>query len=524
MHFGADTQTWLYWNEGCDLVTELREHEARTLQAAATLGKPSKSALIAAQTGLDEAAVMRAALVLAEKGYASIRDETTLFATLTVEGRGYAEKGLPERRIAKIVVDNGGTMNASEAAQKADVPAEMLPIVYGWLRRKGWADLDTTDRTTRIVATRLPDRSPDEEVLERLSNSPEIDVSRLSPADSAQLNLLKQRRLVSVHERTDKVISITEEGLRLAERGIAVQAEVSSLTPEMLATGSWRQVRLRKYDVRAPVAQYWPGKKQAYRRFLDELKWKLVALGFKEMTGPIVESMFFNCDALYMPQDHPAREVHDIYLIKSPEYGDPAPFARYLQNVKKTHESGWTTGSTGWRCSYSEAEASRLVLRSHGTAESARTLVSQELQIPGKYFSIARCFRPDKVDKTHLTEFNQVEGIVVGEGLSLRDLLGVLEKFAVEIAGADKVRFNPDYFPFTEPSVELQAYKDGVGWFEFGGSGIFRPELTIPLGIRVPVIAWGLGVERLFMMKAGIDDMRTLFSQDLEWLRKQELA
>jgi phenylalanyl-tRNA synthetase alpha chain len=292
----------------------------------------------------------------------------------------------------------------------------------------------------------------------------------------------------------------------------------------MLATGGWRNVRLRRYDVRAPVAATWPGKKQPYKRFLDELKWKLVALGFREMTGPIVESMFFNCDALYMPQDHPAREVHDIYLVKDPEYGDPSPFAAYVSNVKKTHQNGWKTGSTGWRSSYSESEARRLILRSHGTAESARTLVSQDLQVPGKYFSIARCFRPDKVDKTHLTEFNQVEGIVVGEDLTLRDLLGVLERFAIDIAGADKVRFNPDYFPFTEPSVELMAYKGGAGWFEFGGSGIFRPELTMPLGIKVPVIAWGLGIERLFMMKARIDDMRSLFSQDLDWMRRQELV
>jgi len=329
---------------------------------------------------------------------------------------------------------------------------------------------------------------------------------------------------LTLRERADKVVSITPEGMNLVKQGIAVQRETSSLTPEMLATGSWRQTILRKYDVQAEVAPYWPGKKQPYRRFLDELKWKLIALGFREMTGPIVESMFFNCDALYMPQDHPAREVHDIYLVKSPEHGDSAPFAAFLDNVKETHENGWKTGSTGWRAPYSTTEASRLVLRSHGTAESARTLVSKELQIPGKYFSIARCFRPDKVDRTHLTEFNQVEGIVVGEDLTLRDLLGVLEKFALDIAGADKVKFNPDYFPFTEPSVELQAYKEGVGWFEFGGSGIFRPELTIPLGIEVPVIAWGLGVERLFMMKAGIDDMRTLFSQDLNWLRKQELV
>jgi phenylalanyl-tRNA synthetase alpha chain len=505
-------------------VIELREHEARTLQALAELGSPSNTPQVAAKTGLDEAAVMRAALSLAEKGYVSVKDRTVLFTSMTSEGRDYAEKGLPERRILRVVLEHGGRMEASEAARVAGVPMEMLPIVYGWLKKKGWSTLEKSEDRTIIVAQKDAKGSPDEELLGALAKSTETDASRFSQVESAELNVLKQRRLVTLRERADKAISITQEGLKLVGEGITVQREVSSLTPEMLATGSWRQTRLRKYDVQAEVAPTWPGKKQPYRRFLDELKWKLIALGFREMTGPIVETMFFNCDALYMPQDHPAREVHDIYLVKSPEYGDSTSFAGYLDNVKKTHENGWKTGSTGWGSPYSKSEASRLILRSHGTAESARTLVSKELEIPGKYFSIARCFRPDKVDRTHLTEFNQVEGIVVGEGLSLRDLLGVLERFAIDIAGADKVKFNPDYFPFTEPSVELQAYREGVGWFEFGGSGIFRPELTIPLGIHVPVIAWGLGIERLFMMKAGINDMRTLFSQDLNWLRKQELV
>jgi phenylalanyl-tRNA synthetase alpha chain len=505
-------------------VIELREHEARVLQALAELGSSTNSVQVAAKTGLDEAAVVSAVLALAEKGYVSIKDKTSSFASLTPEGRDYADKGLPERRVLKAALDHGGRMEASEATRVTGVPMEMLPIVYGWLKKKGWCMLEKSDGHIAIVAQKEAEVSRDEELLGALAKSGETDVSNLSSPDLAELQVLKQRRLVTLHERADKAVWITQEGFRLVEQGIVVQREVSALTPEMLATGSWRQTRLRKYDVQAEVAPTWPGKKQAYKRFLDELKWKLIALGFKEMTGPIVETMFFNCDALYMPQDHPAREVHDIYLVKSPEYGDSTPFASYLDNVKKTHENGWKTGSTGWRSTYSKAEASRLILRSHGTAESARTLVSRELQIPGKYFSIARCFRPDKVDRTHLTEFNQVEGIVVGEDLSLKDLLGVLERFAIEIAGADKVKFNPDYFPFTEPSVELQAYKEGVGWFEFGGSGIFRPELTIPLGIQVPVIAWGLGIERLFMMKAGIDDMRTLFSQDLNWLRKQELV
>ncbi|MEM2875569.1 MAG: phenylalanine--tRNA ligase subunit alpha, partial [Candidatus Bathyarchaeia archaeon] len=221
--------------------------------------------------------------------------------------------------------------------------------------------------------------------------------------------------------------------------------------------------------------------------------------------------------------DHPAREIFDIYMVKDPKYGDLSRYEDLLRNVKETHESGWTTGSKGWRYEFSYKESSRLMLRGHGTALSARTLISKDLEVPGKYFSVVRCYRPELVDRTHLSEFNQVEGIVVDESLNLRDLLGVLSRFAIEIAGADDVKFRPDYFPFTEPSVELSAYKKGYGWMEFGGSGIFRPEVTEPLGIDVPVIAWGLGVDRLFMMKAGIDDIRLLFTEDLNWIRNQRL-
>ena len=283
-------------------------------------------------------------------------------------------------------------------------------------------------------------------------------------------------------------------------------------------------MKLRKYDVQAPVAKSWPGKKHPYLSFLEEVRAKLVTLGFKEMTGTSVEVSFFNFDALYTPQDHPAREEVGIYFVKDPQFGDISAYDAAVKNVKVTHENGWTTGSSGWGYKYSLQEAKRLILRGHGTCLSARTLLSNDLEVPSRYFSIARCYRPEVVDKTHLSEFNQVEGIVVDESLTLRDLLGVLSKFALEIAGADKVRFKPDYFPFTEPSVELSAYKEGYGWVEFGGSGIFRPEVTLPLGIKVPVIAWGLGVDRLFMMRAGIDDIRDIFSQNLDWLRRKQVA
>jgi phenylalanyl-tRNA synthetase alpha chain len=333
---------------------------------------------------------------------------------------------------------------------------------------------------------------------------------------------LKGRKLLNVEEKTRREIEITETGKTVARKAVKGTAEVTQITQELIVTGKWRKVNLQRYNIEAAVAKTWPGKKHPYLRFLDEVKERLINLGFKEMTGTSVETSFFNFDALYTPQDHPAREIMDIYFVKSPKWGKIGAEKQVLLNVKQTHENGWKTGSKGWQYRYSVQEAKRLILRGHGTCLSARTLLSKNLEIPGRYFSIARCYRPEVLDQTHLTEFNQVEGIVVDENLNLRDLLGILMTFATEIAGANRVKMKPDYYPFTEPSVELSAYKEGYGWIEFGGSGIFRPEVTLPLGIKAPVIAWGLGIDRLFMMKAKINDIRCLFSKDLHWLRTKE--
>ena len=402
----------------------------------------------------------------------------------------------------------------------AHIPPSLTAVALGWVKSSHWCDVSQNEKIV-LRASRMPDKTDIEKTLELMSSKPHHSIEELPLELRKNVEALKRRRLVISKKHTRRYVELTQQGWQALEQGIEVPHEVSELTPELITTRRWHTVTFRKYNLSAEVTPAWPGKKQPYRQFLDVLKEKLVALGFEEMAGPTVELMFFNCDALFMPQDHPAREIHDLYFIKTNRLGQLGENERFIEPVANTHENGWKTGSTGWGYKYSRSEALKMILRSQGTALSARTLVSKNLRIPGKYFSIVRCFRPDPVDRTHLTEFNQVEGIVVGPNLSLRDLLGVLQRFAIEIAGADKVRFKPDYFPFTEPSVELQAYKKGYGWLEFGGSGIFRPELTIPLGITVPVLAWGIGVDRLFMMRAGLDDIRMLFAQNLEWIRKQ---
>jgi phenylalanyl-tRNA synthetase alpha chain len=509
-------------------MVNLRAQELKVLSAIKKLGGKASVEQLISEAELSDAAVMRTALTLQEKKLAKIHAEPQVIVKLGAEGEAHAENGLPERRLIKALAAHGGEAELDKATAEAGLDLKFKQIALGWILRKNWAVYNSKTNTLQIADTLLHEvavpEGNDEKLLRYLHGKNQAPLNILSAELQEAVQTLKKRKLLTTEEKTHRIIETTAEGKQAAKESNAAAEEVTQLTPELIITGKWRKARLQKYNIKAPVAKTWSGKKHPYLSFLEEVRAKLVTLGFKEMTGTSVETSFFNFDALYTPQDHPARETDGIYFVKSPKYGDLTAYKTAVANVKATHEDGWHTGSTGWQYKYSTQEAKRLILRGHGTCLSARTLLGKDLEIPSRHFSIARCYRPEVNDKTHLNEFNQVEGIVIDKNLTLRDLLGVLAKFALEIAGADKVRFKPDYFPFTEPSVELSAYKEGYGWVEFGGSGIFRPEVTMPLGIEVPVIAWGLGVDRLFMMRAGINDIRDIFSQNLDWLRRKEVS
>jgi phenylalanyl-tRNA synthetase alpha chain len=507
-------------------MVELRENEIRILASLDKLDRKATVEALMAECELPDSAVMRSALILQENGFVKIHAALETKIRLTAEGENHAQNGLPERRLINAVIALGGKATVNQAAKEAGLEQQFSQIALGWTQRKKWATFDS--KTGTLEAHSTPSEGEDEKLLSALNQKKEIALDNLPASLQAAVEPFKKRKAIFVEPKTTRILELTREGRSVIEDGAAdltVQGkEVTQLTPELIIKGGWRNVRFQKYNIEAPVANAWPGKKHPYLSFLDEVREKLVTLGFQEMTGTAVELSFFNFDALYTPQDHPARETDGIYYIKNPQYGSTTKYDQIVQRVKETHETGDQTGSTGWGYKYREQEAKRLILRGHGTCLSARTLLGRDLKVPSRHFSIARVYRPEVVDKTHLSEFNQVEGIVVDEKLTLSDLLGVLGKFAKEIAGADKIRFKPDYFPFTEPSVELSAYKEGYGWVEFGGSGIFRPEVTQPLGVKVPVIAWGLGVDRLFMMRTGIEDIRSIFSQDLDWLRRKQVT
>jgi phenylalanyl-tRNA synthetase alpha chain len=358
-----------------------------------------------------------------------------------------------------------------------------------------------------------------------------LDRETFTPAEQEEIRKGYHKRgvekgLFRLNEVCSYIYQLTPTG-RLLLKTLTSQTqqketeEITRLTPELLRSGEWKGRSFRKFNLHLPPPRQPQGRRHPYLAFLDGVKQKLVGLGFEELTGPLVVPEFWNMDALFMPQFHPARAIHDVYFVREPsEACDLDP--ELVERVARAHENGGDTGSRGWGYPFDRKRTRRHILRSQGTAISARCL-AQNPRIPGKYFAVARCFRYDTVDATHAADFFQIEGIAMDRQIHFRHLLGLLKLFAVEIARAPEVAYRPAYFPFTEPSVEVHIRHPELGWMELGGAGIFRPEVTRPLGVEAPVIAWGLGLDRMAMVALGIRDIRDLFSEDLELVRSRKL-
>jgi phenylalanyl-tRNA synthetase alpha chain len=295
------------------------------------------------------------------------------------------------------------------------------------------------------------------------------------------------------------------------------------LTPELLASGRWKGRAMRPIDVEAKAPRFFPGRRHPVRDFIREVREAYISMGFTELRGDSVHPAFWNFDALFIPQDHPGREMQDTFYL---EGVSDRRLARkgVVSNVASTHESGWKTGSKGWGYTWRIEEARRLVLRTHNTVLTVRAL-SETKGEEARVFAVSKVYRNESLDYKHLAEFYQMDGIIVGKGLNVRHLMGFLKEFYKKL-GMKDVKLWPTYFPYTEPSLEVVGYSQAAkSWIELSGSGVFRPEVTIPLGVRVPVLAWGPGIERLMLMRFGLDDMRALYGNDLSWLRsRMELA
>ena len=460
-----------------------------------------------------EVEVMGSASWLASKGLARIDEESSRYYVLG--DQEIAKTGLPERRALEIINGNGGKITVSELA-------EALPrddkIAVGWLMRKKLATMADSENGKLLSLTdngrsALSEKMPDETFIEKMAKAPVSE----KDADPKIVKDLKGRKgLIKEVEEVSRDIILTDDGVKAARSGIELKEEVSDITDELIQSGKWSDVGYRKYDVQTFAPAAYPAKKNPLTRLGNEVRRLFTDMGYTEMTSEYVQPAFWNMDALFIPQDHPARDMQDTFFLDHPDHIELND-RDLVRKIKAIHENGGDTGSVGWGGEWSEAKASQALLRTHSTVSSIRYIAAHP-DAPQKAFSISRIFRKESIDATHLPEFSQIEGIVIDENANLDMLVSLIREFYARM-GFDKIHVRPSYFPYTEPSLELEVFFNGK-WLELGGAGIFRPEVLAPFGVKCPVLAWGFGFERLAMLKWNIKDIRDLYISDIDSLKR----
>ncbi len=484
-----------------DLIDKLHPLE-RSLISFLKNGKSVKE--LSSESGLKEIEVTRAIQWLENKNVLKIKSSVKEVISLDKNGEKYLKEGLPERKFLESLK---GEMGLDKLQQVSGLDKNEVNISLGLLKKKGCIGFDNgLISITETGKGFLSKTSLEEKFFSVLP----LEIKELSDEEKYAFNELKKRKqIVKVDMVKEKVITLTKRGKELSKLKLKGKY-IESLTPAMLKSGYWKGKKFRKYDVSVNVPKVYAGKRHFVKEANNLMKKIWVEMGFKEMTGDIVNSGFWNFDALFTAQDHPVREMHDTFFVKS-----KSKLPKLSSNVKKMHEDVW-----GYKWDAKEAE--KTVLRTHTTVLSAKTLAELK-EFPAKFFALGRNYRNEALDWCHLFELNQTEGIVVDEGANFRHLLGYLKQFFSKM-GYEKVRFRPAYFPYTEPSVEIDVYVPEKGtWMELGGAGIFRPEVVIPLlGKWVPVLAWGPGSDRILMGYYGLKDIRDLFKNDLKQLKEMK--
>ena len=498
----------------------LPETQLAVLEAASAT-EPTAVDRLADETGLDPAAVTRAAFELREAGLVTVDETTETDAALTDEAREYLDDGLPEVRLYRAALEAGADDEPASMGQligASGLGGPQVDIALSNFARKGYGSIDSGELTADPDAD--PDSDPEVAVLETLAAGEAVD-------NADALDQLDRRELISRTDRTVREITLTDDAVTALMEGIEAAETVDRLTPELLTSGEWEDVEFTEYNVEADAPAIEGGRKHILRQTADRVKDVLVGMGFQEMEGPHADADFWINDCLFMPQDHPARTHWDRFALDVPPIQELPD--GLVDRVESAHREGVGDDGEGYHSPWSRDFAEAVALRGHTTSLSMRYLsgfAGANVEPPKRYFSVEKVYRNDTLDPTHLLEFFQIEGWVLAEDLSVRDLMGTFEEFYKQF-GIEDIQFKPHYNPYTEPSFELFGTHPTTGELvEIGNSGMFRPEVLEPLGIEADVMAWGLALERLLMLMYGFEDIRDVHGTlcDLELLRETEVV
>ncbi|GBP52610.1 Phenylalanine--tRNA ligase alpha subunit [Eumeta japonica] len=414
---------------------------------------------------------------------------------LTEEGREIVEHGSHEARLYYSIPDVG----IAQAELMKNVPN--AKIGFSKAMSAGWIVIDKSGTTTLVK--------------KKVNAINDIVKNHLLEIKKGVFNLPDNKR--NDYKKRKLLQEVVVKSFLLTKGRMystIIKKLETDLTTEMILTGSWKSLDFKPYNFDALGAPPECGHLHPLLKVRSEFREIFLEMGFTEMpTNNYVESSFWNFDALFQPQQHPARDAHDTFFVSDPATTNKFPM-NYLEKVKQVHSKGGY-GSQGYGYDWKIEEAQKNLLRTHTTAVSARMLhklAENKDFTPHKYFSIDKVFRNETLDATHLAEFHQVEGVILDHGLGLADLISVLDTFFKRL-GFQKLQFKPAYNPYTEPSMEIFAFHEGFGkWIEIGNSGVFRPEMLLPMGFPedIHVIAWGLSLERPTMIKYGLNNIRDL--------------
>ena len=416
------------------------------------------------------------------KEFAKVIESSKVTVSLGRNGIDSLKNGLPERKLMDLIKD--GSKSFEEIRKTLSGAGFNAAIANA--KKNGWVNIEKTDSGSTISTKEKPVETPEEKLISLIGDKsiPEEQIE-----NKLALKFLLQRPdYVLQNAEKSKIISLTE-------RASQIDTTLSDIGA---------------IDVEADAALVYAARTHPLKDTIDEIREIFVKLGFSEIQGALAQSSFWNFDALFTPQDHPARELQDTFYIENLKSQKHANSTQ-IKQVSKSHSHNW---NYDWKLS----ESQKMVLRTHTTCVTIKYLAEQKPD-EARIFSLGRVFRNEKVSYKHLVEFNQIEGIVIGNNTTLRDLMGIQKEFYKQL-GLTKIKFWPTFFPYTEPSLQTMVYNEKLGkWIELFGMGIFRPEVTKPLGIDKPVLAWGGGIERIAMLKYELDDVREFYNNNLNWLR-----
>ena len=458
---------------------------------------------LVASTGLSIDQIRRGVEWLKFKNLVSIKESSTQRVILASEGLIAAKNGLPERRLVNSLKE--GKQTIAEVLASDAIKNDEINAAIAGARRNQWVQLVEGKMTpTQFTAK----QSPEERFLENLKEGEEI--AKLTEEEKRVLEQLRRRpNYIEIKEEKESIISLTDAARQIIPM-LGQEKLERSLTTELITTGRWRETEFSALDVEAPAPVIYPGRPHPLNDIVEEIKEIFIGFGFSEIEGRMIQSGFWNFDALFTPQDHPARDMQDTFYISAQTQQIPASKDQ-ISKVSRIYKRRW---NRQWEVQ----EAQRLVLRTHTTPVTIQHLAKIKPDV-GRFFSVGRVFRNEKLSYKHLVEFHQVEGVATAQKASLRDLMGLQKEFYAKM-GIKRIKFWPTFFPYTEPSLQSMVYNEKLEkWVELFGMGIFRPEVTKPLGIKNPVLAWGGGLERIAMLRFGLDDLRELYGNKLAWLR-----